>query len=175
MNTREEMLHIVPKGGVCAEIGVFSGDFSKVIYNTIGPSKLYLVDFFKGEVSSGDKNGENERRISLDKSYSDLLKYFKETDSVELYRGSSFDFLSSLPDGYLDFIYIDGDHSFKGVSSDLLLSRNKVKRNGIISGHDYCPRFSGVMKALDEFVNKFKLKATFTTQDKIPSFYVINK
>lgn len=175
MNTREDMLHIVPKGSVCAEIGVFSGDFSKLIYNVVRPSKLYLVDLFKGTVSSGDKNGENETKISLDQAYTDLLQHFKKDSSVELYKGRSSDFLSKLPDGSLDFVYIDGDHSFKGVSSDLNLSRTKVKKNGIISGHDYCPRFSGVMKALDDFTNKFKLKTVFTLQDKIPSFYVINE
>lgn len=168
------MLRIVPKGSVCAEIGVFSGDFSKVIYETVKPSKFYLVDLFTGHASSGDKNGENNRKISLDASFKELSNYFNKKDSVELYKGKSTNFLNSLPDYHLDFIYIDGDHSYQGVSEDLMLSKIKVKPGGIISGHDYCPRFPGVMKALDDFVNKFNLSTKFTVKDKIPSFFLIN-
>lgn len=174
MKTREDMLQMVSTGSVCAEIGVFNGDFSKIIYSVVKPSKLYLVDLFNGMASSGDKNGENNKKISLDKSYENLSRHFKGNNSVTLYKGKSFDFLNGLPDECLDFIYIDGDHSYEGVSSDLALARVKVKKDGIIAGHDYCPRFPGVMKALDEFVNRFNLLPKFTASDKIPSFYMIN-
>lgn len=174
MKTREEIIKLIPKGSICAELGVFNGDFSKFIYNNANPSRLYLVDIFRGTVDSGDKNGDNVRKISLDKSYDDLSKHFKSDKSVVLYKGKSVDFLKGLPDETLDFIYIDADHSYAAVASDLSWARTKVKKNGIIAGHDYCPRFSGVMKALDEFVNKFNLVPKFTSSDKIPSFYLIN-
>ena len=46
--------------------------------------------------------------------------------------------IQSFPEGYFDFIYIDGDHSYKGAKSDLINYFPKVRQGGIIAGHDYC-------------------------------------
>ena len=46
--------------------------------------------------------------------------------------------ITSFPDNYFDFVYIDGDHSYEGSKSDLKNYYPKVKRGGVISGHDYC-------------------------------------
>jgi hypothetical protein len=43
----------------------------------------------------------------------------------------------SVPDNSLDFVYIDGNHSFFSVVEDLTLWSPKVKVGGVISGHDY--------------------------------------
>ena len=44
----------------------------------------------------------------------------------------------AFPDRYFDFVYVDGDHSYKGSKSDLRNYYPKVKRGGVIAGHDYC-------------------------------------
>ena len=46
--------------------------------------------------------------------------------------------LDVLPDGYFDFIYLDGSHSFDTVRSEIFLFWEKVKPGGILAGHDYC-------------------------------------
>lgn len=46
--------------------------------------------------------------------------------------------VGSFPDSYFDFVYIDGDHSYNGAKSDLRNYFSKVRRGGIIAGHDYC-------------------------------------
>ncbi len=40
-------------------------------------------------------------------------------------------------DGSLDFVYIDGNHQFKYVADDICEWSRKVRRGGVISGHDY--------------------------------------
>jgi predicted O-methyltransferase YrrM len=42
-----------------------------------------------------------------------------------------------LPDGSLDWVYIDGNHNEPFVGNDLALCLRKVKPNGIITGDDY--------------------------------------
>jgi len=55
-------------------------------------------------------------------------------------------------DSSLDFVYIDADHSYAAVKSDLEAWYPKLKTNGILSGHDYCRPFKDdVVKAVDEF------------------------
>jgi hypothetical protein len=175
MKTREELLQLIPKQSICAEIGVFQGSFSKIIKNTVNPSKLFLVDLFEGTTCSGDKHGNNVVYLDLSITFNLLKEEYKSSPIVEVFKGTSESFLKNLPDNYLDFVYIDGDHAYSGVSLDLKLSRDKVKCGGIIAGHDYTPRFQGTIDAVDEFIKTHVLKCTLTTDDGCPSYFIINK
>lgn len=57
-------------------------------------------------------------------------------------------------DNSLDFVYIDANHSYEAVKGDILLWKNKIKKGGFISGHDYPVNdyrlFIGVEKAVKE-------------------------
>lgn len=107
-------------------------------------------------------------------SYFDFFKKYLNNPSISLYRGPSGHFLSLLPDAYLDFIYIDGDHSYRGIKIDIELARKKVKVGGFICGHDYTPQFPGVIQAVDEFCNTYKTKLELTQEDKCPSYLIVN-
>lgn len=54
-------------------------------------------------------------------------------------------------DGSLDFVFIDADHSYAAVAADIDAWLPKVRKGGIIAGHDYCewPGF-GVIQAVTE-------------------------
>ena len=160
MKTREELLTLISSNTIGAEIGVFEGTFSKLILETVNPQKFYLVDLFTGSMVSGDKNGHNMKTISLDESYNYLTNHYKQDSRVEIYKGKSEDFFNTISNNYLDFIYIDGDHSYEGAKIDLQNAFHKVKNGGLICGHDYTPRFQGVMDAVNEFVShhNFELK-----------------
>ena len=57
--------------------------------------------------------------------------------TVNIIRDYSSHALKTLEDGELDWIYIDGDHSYEAVLKDLKLSFDKVRTGGFISGDDY--------------------------------------
>lgn len=40
-------------------------------------------------------------------------------------------------DGSLDFVFIDGDHEYDGVMADIRAWLPKVRKGGVIAGHDY--------------------------------------
>eukprot|EP00227_Mantoniella_beaufortii_P008645 CAMPEP_0197598030 /NCGR_PEP_ID=MMETSP1326-20131121/28497_1 /TAXON_ID=1155430 /ORGANISM="Genus nov. species nov., Strain RCC2288" /LENGTH=198 /DNA_ID=CAMNT_0043164783 /DNA_START=353 /DNA_END=949 /DNA_ORIENTATION=- len=44
---------------------------------------------------------------------------------------------SYFPDDYFDWVYIDGLHTYTGVSSDVSTFWMKVKPGGLFSGHDF--------------------------------------
>lgn len=54
-----------------------------------------------------------------------------------LLKMTSMDALALFPDRSLDFVYIDGNHSFGHVAMDLMKWSRKVRRGGAIAGHDY--------------------------------------
>jgi cephalosporin hydroxylase len=172
VKTREDLLKLIPKNGVCAEIGVFEGEFSKAIICEVAPLKMYMVDIFCGKMCSADKNGNNMKWIEMDDSYSKLKKEYENDPNVVIYKGSSESFFKDLSDGYLDFVYIDADHSYNGVKSDLENSYSKVKVGGFIAGHDYCQNFQGVIKAVNEFCDKYKLAVEITTDDGCNSYLI---
>lgn len=49
-----------------------------------------------------------------------------------------------------DFVFIDGDHSYDGCKADIEAYRPLVRPGGLLSGHDYKPKWPGVMQAVDE-------------------------
>lgn len=161
---RNDMIKaLVPVGGVIAEIGVFEGEFSRVLYDTVKPSRMYLVDIWEdGAVSSGDVNGNHVRTINGKDAYEKVLQSFDKEKTVLVLREPSATFLSQVQDDSLDMVYIDADHSYKGVLSDLRKSLHKVVPGGWIMGHDYsinkqkCKSYYdfGVKRAVTEFLNE---------------------
>jgi len=159
LKDRETLLENLPKGGIVCELGVNKGDFSEKILKINKPSKLHLVDIWKSArynnkikkiVEEKFKNEINDKVIELNNGYStEVLKTFK--------------------DNYFDWVYIDTSHNYEDTIKELNLSKNKVKRNGIITGHDYITRSSslgikyGVVEAVNEFCVKDNWKLIFLT------------
>lgn len=86
--------------------------------------------------------------------------------------------MKTYPNDYFDIIYIDGDHSYDGVTNDLKESLRIIKNGGIICGHDYEMNTEktqnyyefGVKQAVDEFCVKNNLKITHKAYDGCISF-----
>ena len=51
----------------------------------------------------------------------------------------------------LDYVFVDGDHSYNGCYYDMGLWWSTVKKGGIMAGHDYNNGNPGVMKAVKQF------------------------
>jgi hypothetical protein len=61
-------------------------------------------------------------------------------------------------DGTLDFVFLDADHAYEAVCRDLEAWFPKVKRRGVLGGHDYLhAHFPGVRRAADEFFREQEL------------------
>jgi|14_taG_2_1085336.scaffolds.fasta_scaffold05288_3 hypothetical protein len=175
LKTRTDFLRKLDKNLVIAELGVFVGDFSLEILRVSEPSVLYLVDYFEKSMSA-DKDGKNMTKlIDLNLILNEIKQKFYSYPNVEFKKMSTIEFLNSIPDNHLDVVYIDADHSYEGVKSDLELSRHKVKSDGIIMGHDYGCGFHGCVKAVDEFCNKYDLTIEHLTEDGCPSYWIMNK
>lgn len=179
-DTREEMFKTFSKKMKIAEVGVFRGGFSKFILEELEPAELHLIDIFEGNVSSGDKNGNNIEDQNLNESYENLKNLYKNNDSVYLHKGFSINILNNFNDNYFDIIYLDGDHSYIGIKNDLLISFNKIKNGGYITGHDYdtnnlktSNNFNfGVKQAVNEFCVDYGQKICYLAKDGCMSFAI---
>ena len=174
LKTRNDLLDILPKNIIVAEIGVFKGDFSKIIYEKMEPKELHLIDIFDGEMCSGDKDGNNVVWTNLNDEYLKLKNEYDNNSIIHIHKGCSFNVLNNFPDEYFDLIYIDGDHSYEGVKKDLEVSYKKIKKGKHICGHDYSKNiFQSVVNAVDEFCRDKNLKIDFLTEDGCPTYCIV--
>lgn len=159
---REFLLKMLPRHSVGAEIGVHKGDFSKRILQTVKPRKLHLIDPWKHERSEiykdawyGGKTPGGQ--AEMERRYEAVLERFckaRASGQVEVHRGASQEVSRIFSDEYFDWVYIDGNHLYEYVKSDLEHYCKKVKRGGYLMGDDYGQDgwwAGGVTKAVDEF------------------------
>jgi predicted rRNA methylase YqxC with S4 and FtsJ domains len=159
---------------IVCEIGVFRGDFSQLLLES-KPKELHLIDPFVGKVWCGDKDGNNVILGDMQENYEYVKERFKSNKEVIIHKDYSFNVLPKFNDNYFDLIYIDGEHNYSSVISDLNLSRLKVKNNGVVSGHDYSKeKFPDVVNAVDKFCCFNRLNISILTKDVCPSFFIIN-
>lgn len=171
---RNECLSIIPKNGICVELGVFEGDFSKEIYKICEPKKLYLVDLYPPSTSSGDKDGNNIKTLNLTETPIRLKEYFNDS-SVVIIKSDTINFLNSIKEKgeIIDFIYIDADHTYDNVYNELTLSLSIVRNGGYICGHDYSEVYcNAVFRAVNDFCNVNNKKITMLSDDKLGSYFI---
>lgn len=66
-------------------------------------------------------------------------------------RINSWDVATKYNNESLDFVFLDGDHSYNGLKKDIAAWLSKVKKGGIISGHDFSyNQYPGIIQAVQE-------------------------
>lgn len=63
--------------------------------------------------------------------------------------------VSLFEDASLDGVFIDADHSYEAVKKDIANWMPKVRKGGILAGHDYIQTFEGVIRAVNESISDF--------------------
>lgn len=132
---RKQMFEFFAELGfnVGAEVGVQRGRNAQTIFESIPFVHMWLIDPYDNH-NFGYRRWDKETHDRFKKQSTDRLKDDWVIDWI--YKFSE-DAWKEIPDESLDFIYIDGDHSYDFVMFDILVWLRKVKPGGIISGHDY--------------------------------------
>ena len=98
----------------------------------------------------------------------DLLKKFK--NNIHLIKGNSNKVLPKMDLSKIDFIFLDGGHTYETVRNDLNFSSPVLENYGTILCDDYDLTYApGVKKAIDEFIkeNNYKCEILATRFAKI--------
>ena len=83
----------------------------------------------------------------------DLLKKFK--DNVTLIKGNSNLILKKVDMSKIDYVFLDGGHSYQTVKNDLECCLDVINANGIVMCDDYnFGHLPDVKNAIDEFVRE---------------------
>jgi hypothetical protein len=174
--SRTQLLPFLPTQSVTAEIGVWNGVFAADILKYNEPRKLHLIDPWGG--ADDEYVTTYSIKHDMNHKYNLVLNNFKDSIAsgrVSVHRAYSYEWLPSLADGYLDWLYLDGMHTYEAVKADLDLINRKVKEDGFIVGHDFSTyKNFGVVKAVREFVRENNYKIIILTLEHDPS-YIISK
>jgi hypothetical protein len=136
---------------VGVEIGVQIGTFAYHVLLRAQPSRLYLVDPWEyGLQADLEPDPTPEKQASRDAQFEQTRSLFAPYPNVEVVRMKSQDAAALFADGSLDYVYIDGEHSYDAVMTDLASYFPKVRVGGHLIGDD-CG-WSGVGAAVDAFV-----------------------
>jgi len=164
--TRKRLMQHFGEHGLTrgAEIGVDRGHFSEYMLKYIPDSHITSVDPWRWKLRGESRYSSSVRR---------LAPYGERSTIV---RADSFDAVRDVADGSLDFVYIDGDHTFDYVMTDLIWWARKVRFGGVVAGHDYYRfRGGGVVPAVNIYTQQHGITQWFLTDEKEATFFWIRE
>jgi hypothetical protein len=197
INTREDFVNIFTalNYNLGAELGTYQGSFAKHILDSWN-GKLICIDLFdrKDNTNLFQEKGFFKLHIQ-DKST--LIPLFNNNiyphkDRILTVQSNTSSAAKFFPDNHFDFIYIDADHSYESVLSEMINWYPKLKSKGLFSGHDFLPNFDyslknneifqphdkseyvgtfGVNTAVTEFTNQYNIKFYTTNEPYWKSWY----
>jgi hypothetical protein len=122
-----------------AEIGVYRGRFAeRMLADCPAIETYYMVDPWRNledwnkPANTSDDAFERIFREAMDRTDP------HEAKRVVL-RGTTTEVIDRVPDAALDLAYIDGDHTLRGITIDLIRTFPKVRPGGWIGGDDFTP------------------------------------
>lgn len=145
-------------GATFVEIGASLGRSALYLASRIQQSgksiRLYAVDLWDG-LANTDCRSETE--VLFEEFIRNVCRAGAE-DVIFPLKMPSEQAAGLFEDGTLDFVFLDADPHYEAVRRDLEAWFPKVKRRGVLGGHDYLnPFFPGVRRAADEFFTEQEL------------------
>lgn len=149
-----------------AEVGVYKAEYLKKFCDA--GLLMYGIDPWRAFYGQGRTQQVQERQDYLyghaQRTLADHLD-----KNCTLIRKDSMDGVKSFMDEALDFVYIDGDHDFPHVAEDIFAWAKKVKKGGIVAGHDY---FSTNPKANNVICQVQPVIDAYVKAMKIPNLWI---
>lgn len=143
-----DMVNGASNGSVFIEVGSWKGrSISFLAVEVINSNKKISIHCIDNWSQYGVKDVflENIKPIS---SYINVVESIS-WDAANLYKDNS-----------IDFCFVDADHKYESVKKDILSWLPKVKRGGVLAGHDYNPNVdetNGVYDAIKETIGVWNI------------------
>ena len=135
------------EGMVVVEVGCFDGATSRGVVPHVKEcnGQFIVIDWFRGTIAPGweTHNKTNAHYYSEDPNKPIhvknlfMMNMHGYEDIYKIIEGKSEEVYDQLEDESVDILFIDADHSYLGVKRDIELYMPKVKKGGILCGHDF--------------------------------------
>lgn len=141
-NNRQELVirlikHIGAQNVI--ELGVWKGRFSEAVLLEVPEiSSYWMLDPWR-HLETWNKPLNVDQKIFDESLREALARTEFAANRRHLLRGTTKEKIGELKDAQLDLAYIDGDHTLKGITIDLISVWPKVRAGGLIVGDDFTP------------------------------------
>lgn len=122
-----------------AEVGVYRGEFAaRVLAECDSIETYYMIDPWR-HLDDWNKPANTDDR-SFEEHFDEAMRSTEfAADKRIVLRGTTTEVIDRIPDASLDFVYIDGDHTLRGITIDLIRVFPKIRDGGRIGGDDFTP------------------------------------
>lgn len=193
LTAREQLIACLPTQATIAEIGVAYGDFAWHMLHSVQPRALHLIDpwshletlaqdpaiLYQATLDDAAQPvPENEGGAAI---YQQVLQRFVAYPQVTAHRQFSYKLAPRFADGYFDCLYIDGNHLYEFVLSDLTLYAAKLKDDGLIFGHDFfedgfaAEHRYGVIDAVNRFLKRSDFQLLALTSEPFSTYVLARR
>lgn len=119
------------------EIGVYKGAFAEHILRACEGLRAYhMVDPWR-HLDDWDKPA-NHGDAQFEALYAEAMSRTAAFAGKRVvHRATTREAAAAIPDGGLDAVYIDGDHSLRGITIDLIAMLPKLRHGGLLAGDDF--------------------------------------
>jgi hypothetical protein len=125
--------------GTAAELGVWRGEFAEHLLRQCPFIRAYhLIDPWR-HLDEWNKPFNVPDREFEEVMTAALARTAFAAKRRRVWRGTTVEVAPHLANASLDFCYIDGDHTLRGILIDLVNLYPKVKDGGILAGDDFLP------------------------------------
>lgn len=120
-----------------AEIGVYQGEFAEHLLRSCSSiEQYYLIDPWR-QLDAWEKPANVKSAVFERYLQEALARTEFAADKRVVLRGKTTEVIDAIADNSLDFAYIDGDHTLKGITIDLIRLYPKIRNGGWIGGDDF--------------------------------------
>ena len=144
-----DLLKWLPEKATMLEIGVYTGESTSIFLSSGKIEKIYCIDPW---LNGYDDNDIASISSNMSEVEADFRHKFRDDERVVIYKDLSSNTYHKIKDESLDFVYIDGGHTYKHATEDIKNFLPKIKKNGLIGGHDYVQGWPGVVQAVNEIL-----------------------
>ena len=146
---------------IFVEVGVWKGHSISYLVNklkqnnNINNCKIYAVDLVE-ETTDYNILRDNNANVEIEKIkeiYEKNLELTNTRSYITDIKKCSWEAADLFENESIDFCFIDADHTYDSVRKDIISWLPKIKKNGILSGHDYSDNHPGVPKAVKELLH----------------------
>jgi hypothetical protein len=156
---------------VGVEIGTEKGQFADTLLRKIPGLDLTCIDCWEPYEGYREKMGDRITRYEQNARE-------RLGDRCKIVKAYSLDAAKDVPDESLDFVYIDGNHNFVNCAMDIDAWARKVKKGGLVMGHDYTHNDVGYERTdvdyvVDAWTKAHNIKTWFVTEegDRCPTWF----
>ncbi|MGH1540980.1 MAG: class I SAM-dependent methyltransferase [Arenicella sp.] len=122
---------------VVAELGVWKGEFAESLLQKCASIERYIMVDPWANLPNWNKPFNVEAEM-FEQIYAEAMARVDFAKSkLTVLRGCTNEVADQVDDGSLEFVYIDGDHTLRGITLDLINIFSKVQEGGIIAGDDF--------------------------------------